>query len=736
MNSLSIERAITQAKAYAKKGKINEAKKIYETILEKFPQNQRAQKGLIALAKQRNRTLNVLIENEINQLLSLLNQGRLLETVSKAKILIAQYPDAFFVWNVLGAANKGLGKVLEASQAFLKVTELEPKYADGHNNLGLTLAEMGNHNDAIKAYQKALLIKPDYPQANYNLGISLQNQGNFEHAIEAYKKALSIRPKYAQAHYNIGVILQIQNNLDAAIAAFKEALLIKPDYAEAANNIGLSFHIQGNLDAAIKAFESALSLKPDYAAAYVNIGLSLHIKGNLVAAIEAYEKALTIEPRNVHAFNNMGNSLKDQGKLEKAVCAYRSAVSLQPNYVQAYNNMGNAFKDQGKLDEAIKAYEKAFSLKPDFADALNNLGNAYKYKGEFESATRAYSTALSLQPDLAVAHRNLTSITKYQIGDTQIDAVTELLENTDLSSASKCELRFALAKMKEDIGDLRGAFDNYVFGGNLRRQILDYTFDQDQALFDKIKRASIALNEVRLASFKDKPRKTPIFILGMPRSGTTLFEQIVSCHSKVQAAGELPFLSLYGSTLSTGEMKPDQKSLLKFRESYLTELSNLSSDKPFVTDKFPHNFLHLALIFKAIPEAKVVHIKRDPRATCWSNFKHYFPTRGLGYSYDLSETVKYYKMYQDLMDFWDKHYGNKILHMDYDSLTSKQDPETRRLITWLGLAWEKKCLSPHENQRTVLTISHQQVRKKIYTGSSQEWRSFEAYIGSLFDDLV
>mgnify|MGYP001405946727 CR=1 FL=1 len=221
----------------------------------------------------------------------------------------------------------------------------------------------------------------------------------------------------------------------------------------------------------------------------------------------------------------------------------------------------------------------------------------------------------------------------------------------------------------------------------------------------------------------------------MPRSGTTLVEQIISSHSQVHGAGELPFASRFGNSLSLGNQKINSDNLLQMRNAYLDELVNVSSGAPFVTDKMPHNFLLIGLLLKALPEAKVIHVKRDPAATCWSNFKHYFPAKGLGYSYDLRDTVNYFKLYHALMDFWDQQYSDQIYHLDYDKLTVEQEPETRKLIEYTGLDWEDGFLSPHKNERSVKTVSQQQVRKKVYTGSSQAWRKFEPFLNDVFDGL-
>lgn len=221
----------------------------------------------------------------------------------------------------------------------------------------------------------------------------------------------------------------------------------------------------------------------------------------------------------------------------------------------------------------------------------------------------------------------------------------------------------------------------------------------------------------------------------MPRSGTTLVEQIVSSHSKVTGAGELRFVQQFGLKMAFGTQEINERNLLNFREQYLNSLIQLGEGNLYITDKMPTNFQFIGLICRAFPETKIIHVKRDPAATCWSNFKHYFPASGLGYCYDLDDVVRYYQMYEDLMDFWNERYPDRIYRLDYDELTLDQEYETKRLISHLGLDWQEACLSPQKNKRAVKTASNQQVRQKVYKGSSQQWRKFGPYFDGAFDGL-
>ena len=266
--------------------------------------------------------------------------------------------------------------------------------------------------------------------------------------------------------------------------------------------------------------------------------------------------------------------------------------------------------------------------------------------------------------------------------------------------------------------------------------MLSYDLKQDELLFDQIKAVAPRFKELAFKQPVETATNNPIFIVGMPRSGTTLVEQIISSHSQVHGAGELLFMDRFGASLSRGSQTINSKNVLQTRNAYLNELKKVSNGCEFVTDKMPHNFLYTGLILEALPEAKIIHVKRDPAATCWSNFKQNFFANGLGYSYDLKDTANYFKLYQDLMEFWDQQYSDQIYHLDYERLTLEQEPETRKLIKHLDLDWENSCLSPQYNKRSVGTASQQQVRQKVYTGSSQAWRKYEPFLDGVFDGLT
>lgn len=736
MAKLSIDQALLKAKLHAKNGEKFKAESLYNAILKSFPKNKRAKRGLAALDEAQSlEAPENLLNESINHLIALYDQGQLANVVKQAQTKTEEYPDSFMIWNILGAANKGLGRVSDALKAFQKVTLLNPYFSDGFNNLGAIYQEQGNLDQALAAYKQALLLNSNYPEAYNNMGNALRDQGKYEEAIRAYENSLSLRPNFAVAYKNLGDVLREQSKFEEAVTAYYKAIALNKDYFEVYNNMGILFQDQEKLGPAIEAYKKALLINPNYVQAHNNMGNILKQQGRIEDAIKAFASAISLKPDYAEAHNNMGNALREQGRLDDAIKAFITSISFKPDYVAAYNNMGTALNDQGKLGEALEAFNTALVLEPDSAFTHNNIGNVLQHQGKLDRARDAYRNAILCKPEYAEAHRHLSEMVKYKPGDLQINQVKQLIGRPSLNDKDRCQLHYAFAKMKTDLGDYENAFKQYALGGALREKLLSYELEKDERLFTQIKNTAPKFKAISLKKMSNDLDNIPIFILGMPRSGTTLIEQIVSSHSQVCGAGELLFLERFGRNLTEGIQKVSFDNVVKVRERYLSELKKISRKKRFVTDKMPHNFLQIGLILTIFPEAKIIHVKRDPAATCWSIFKHFFPTEGLGFSYNLRNTVNYYKMYQALMDFWDDFSENQIYHLDYDEMTSQQEAETKRLIKHLGLSWEDSCLSPQENKRVVKTASQQQVRKKVYKNSSKTWLNFEPYLNGVLDEF-
>jgi hypothetical protein len=270
----------------------------------------------------------------------------------------------------------------------------------------------------------------------------------------------------------------------------------------------------------------------------------------------------------------------------------------------------------------------------------------------------------------------------------------------------------------------------------LRKKLLNYNINQDIELFRQIKFTYPRIEQNSLAPDKLSKNLMPIFIVGMLRSGTTLVEQIISSHSEVTGAGELSFVREFGELIARGLSNPNTDALLEFRERYLMKLQSVSNGNLIVTDKMPQNFLYIGLLAAAFPEAKIVHVKRNPAAVCWSNYKHCFVSKGIGYSYAIDDVISYHKLYENLMVFWTNTLSKRIYNLDYEQLTVNQESETRQLIDYLDLDWNEKCLSPQNNTKSVKTASNVQIRKKVYRGSSEQWKKYQPFLKGALDGLL
>ena len=596
--------------------------------------------------------------------------------------------------------------------------------------------QQGKYSEILKQEKD---LKSQYPESVMIwklFGAANASIHNLEEAAKDFKVVLKLSPNDVDAMNNLGLICQKNGKLEESITYLRKALTIRPNFAECHNNLGNALKEKVNLEEAMTSYRSALKYKPDYAECYTNLGAVLQEQGKLDEAITSYQTALKYKPNFAECYYNLGNALKVKGKLDEAVISYRTALKYKPEYAECYYNLGITLQEKRKLDEAITSYRTALKYKPEYAECYNNLGIVLQEQGKLDEAIISYKTALKYKLDYATCYRNMSALVKFSQKDEKYyKQMQQIYTDSATSQEDKAHICFALAKYHEDLGNFPKAFSFFKEGNALRKKELKYTISQDEELFKACKRSSQEIKKYALRSTKKEKCIAPIFIIGMPRSGTSLIEQVISSHSSVHGAGELDLIRMLGEPFNIGKQVLRQESLKACRSQYLKELERISENKPFVSDKMPHNFTQIAFIFACLPEAKVIHVKRDAKATCWSNFKQHFRVNALGYSYDLDDLVKYYKLYEDLMCFWEQEYPGQIYQLDYDLFTETQESETKRILEYLDLSWEEACLHPHLNTRSVQTASSTQVRKKVYKGSSQKWKVYEPFLNGAFDSL-
>jgi tetratricopeptide (TPR) repeat protein len=474
---------------------------------------------------------------------------------------------------------------------------------------------------------------------------------------------------------------------------------------------------------------------------YNVLGAAFNLLKKFEHATGCFEKSVAIKPDYVDGLINLGSSQRDKSRLSAAVELCYRAIKLSPNSASAYYNLAKTQSRMGENDIAISNFERAIKLSPADARMYSSLGVALASKGNMQAAIDSYKTAIRLNPDYAQTYRNYATVTRLSQDDPIIGKIHELIKKPDLDAGSLMHLSFALGKIEDDFGNLESAIQHYIKGNALRKEYLDYKIETDIELFQKIRKFFEVEEKNAQSGLADQsalsgiPLKNQlVFIVGMPRSGTTLSEQIVASHSKVHGAGELEHLAeaMRSSEWETGQDR--SQIFAKIRKHYIEKTGNLTK-LPILTDKMPYNFRWVGFILKAFPEAKIVYLKRDPAAVCWSNFKLYFPANGLGYAFDRKDVAQFYNLHADLMDFWQKKFPEKIYTLNYEKLTENQEEETRKLFAYLGLDWEDKVLDFHKSERSVRTASNQQVRKKMYKGSSEEWKKYEPWLGEMLEIL-
>lgn len=583
---------------------------------------------------------------------------------------------------------------------------------------GLRLQQAGRHDEAAALYRRCIELNERHVNAHLNLGVTLNEQGRPLEALAVYRRAIELQPACAEAHNNIGVILRALAQLPTAIEALRRAIDLKPDYAEAHNNLGLALADAGRLAEAQNAFRAALQLRPNYA----------------------------------HALSNLGSVQKELGDLRGAVLSTCRAIQLKPDYAGAYNNLGSALKDLGRNPEALACYEKAASLRlPDFETPCVNKSLLLLELGRRDEALQASDEALRVNARSGAAWHARSEMKRFSADDPDLPRMEALLQESaarGMRLEHRIDLQFALGKAWMDAGDAQRAFAHLHAANRLRRSTLSY---DSRAQSEWMQRIAQLITPDWLTRHGDAgcPSELPIFVVGMPRSGTTLIEQILASHPAVHGAGELPLLwqlvdALAGPPAhahgprsayphSVGALSDED--LTRLGERYVERLQAHAPGRLRIVDKLPSNFLFAGLIHRMLPNARIVHCRRDPMDTGLSCYTKNFRS-GLSFSFDLREIGLFYRDYETLMDHWRQNLpAERFMEVPYETLVGELESEARRLVAFCGLAWDPACVQFHSNPRHVSTFSAEQVRRPLYRDSIGRWRRYAQHLEPLREAL-
>ena len=587
----------------------------------------------------------------------------------------------------------------------------------------------GRHEEAASM---AFSLTERFPLQGFGwmaLGVVLRQMKRSEEALPHLQKGAALSPGNADAHNNLGIALMESGRLVEAEESYMRALEIDPDYAEVHNNLGNNFRKLHKARQAETCYRRAIEISPDYADAHNNLGVLLKDAGRLMDAKECTLRALQLSPGDADAHNNLAAILLEMGHFHEAEESLRRALQIAPDHVRAHNNLASVLKEMMRREEARQTCSRALSIAPDDADALHGLANLHLEEGRSVEAMVIYERILQRHPENFEVRHSMALARKTRENDANFTALNEL--SGKAVGQDRAFLHYALGKCCDDRGEYEKAYAHFSEGAKAKRAMLEYRADRAAERFARIARDFDEETMAGLLGAGD-PSDLPVFVLGMPRSGTTLVEQIIASHPGVQAGGELPDLLCIVERNREGSQR---EKIAGWGKEYIRALEARAPSARRITDKMPANFFAIGLIHAMLPHAKIIHVRRSPLDTCLSCYTQLF-RRAHEYSYDLSELGRYYAGYAALMEHWRNIMPEgSFLEVDYEDVVADIEGQARRMIEHCGLEWSDACLGFYENARPVQTASMMQVRNPVYSSSVGRWRNYEPCLGQLFDAL-
>jgi tetratricopeptide (TPR) repeat protein len=538
--------------------------------------------------------------------------------------------------------------------------------------------QAGRLQEAGQVCRQILQAQPDHADAWHLLGLTAHQAGEHALAVDHFQRAITCRGTEAAFHCNLGGAYSALGRTAQAVASYRRALELKPDFAEAYYNLGNALKDQGNLEQAVACYRQALELKPDVAA----------------------------------VFNNLGNALNDQGRLDEAAACYRRALELKPDHASAHNNLGRVLKDQGSLDEAMSCFHRALALKPDYAEACYNLGSALEVTGDLQGAENLFRAALGHNSRLASAQYKLAKLAGGKLPQDDLAAQRRLLEEAELTDVQRLMLHFGLAQVLDARGEYAEAAEHLDRGNAMQtsewqKRGQEYDPKEHECFITRMIGGFSPDFFQRVRGF-GLESELPVFVVGLPRSGTTLIEQILASHSQIFGAGEITLaqdtmtaLGGEGADLIEGLRRMDRPTAGRLASRHLERLRAFSPEALRIVDKMPDNYLYLGLLASLFPRAKFIHCRRDLRdvaVSCWMT--HF---REIHWASDQQQIASRFHEYQRLMEHWREVLPVPLLEVDYEETVADLEGVARKLVARCGLAWEPACLEFHQAKRLVRT---------------------------------
>lgn len=673
----------------------------------------------------------------------------------------------------LANAHWNAGQGAQAEQLCLRILQVEPLQADALNLLGLMMHAYGKLDMALDYIRKACLAPDARAICRSNLAELYRQKGMLVEAEKAARQAVDQEPELVVGWSNLGIILQEAGKLKASLECLKYVASSLPDNAEAHNNLANTYKRTGDLPRAQESYQRALALRPDYAEVHSNLAFLFNDLGDIDAAVASAERAIDINPQLADAYLNLAQIELSRMRYADARRWINSLLAFSPQHVGALNALTQLLIVDAHYQEAVAAARQALTIAPDNAMTHKMLGQALQWLGQYEEAEQAYSRAAALPGTVAEEALVARAILLMEIGDKEaatagFEQALKRFPDSPRVIAARCDnkfyrvedpdiavmeaallrepalpvheqmmLHFSLGKAYLDIRDSDRVFFHLNRGNAIKRRSFNYDAAQTSAWMQSIAETFTPPLMEQLSG-AGVASERPVFIIGMPRSGTTLVEQILASHPDVYGAGELRAL---GQAVAAGGSFPQdltrwsKTDLARIGGDYLEHVNRLAPDALRVIDKLPGNFIYAALIPLLLPGARIIHCRRDPVDTCLSCYSKNFAGEQ-AFSYQLDELGQYYLDYQALMaQLIPIIPAESLLEVDYEAVVDDLEGQARRLIEFLGLLWDDACLTFHQTRRVVRTASVSQVRQPIYKTSQGRWRQHAAELGPLLAAL-
>ena len=635
------------------------------------------------------------------------------------------------------------GNPRAAERVCREAVERNPKDVNMLGMLGAVLVKMRRLDEAEQVLKRTVRLAPTFAKPHEDLGFVLLELERFEEAVEVLQKAVRLDPKLEFAQFNLGKALALTGKGEEADVAFESSFALSPERKLLAQAARL--HKEGQLEEAEKLYRQVLKNNPNNIDAMRMLAMVAATLKRFDDAERLLRRAVGIAPDFLAAVIDLGRILKEQDRFEEAIGYFKKAIEINPNNPQTHFLLAGAYAPAALNQEAVKEYQRTLELSPRHPGALLGLGNALKTIGRLDEAVKAYHDCISVKPNNGETYWSLANLKTYRFTDEQLQEMENRVQDgAGTTDKSEVNFLFALGKAYDDRHDYDRAWHYYERGNDKQRMLVQYDPVHTETINDGI------IGVFDKALFEEKsgsghPDPAPIFILGLPRSGSTLIEQVLASHSQVEGTSELPYLGRVATSLNRNrpdginypeavrELAPEN--LAALGEDYIRYAQlHRTEGKPFFVDKMPNNFPTTGFLHLILPDAKIIDARRHPLDACVGNFRQHY-ARGQTFAYDLTDIGEYYLQYQRMMDHWDEVLPSRVLTVQYEEVVTDFDNQVRRILEYCNLPWEEDCIRFYETERPVRTASSEQVRQPIYTGALNFWRNYETHLGELVEIL-